>query len=72
MFLHFSCMKYIVMYYLANNLDVIKDIEIIKAKSLIHAKRKTARNLEENIVIPSNKSNLYKLKNIIEKQQKTE
>lgn len=65
-------MRYIVLYYLANNLNVIKGAEVITANSINQAKEKSARNLEENIVIPINKSNLIKLHNILAEIQKTE
>lgn len=66
-------MRFGILYYLANDLNVIKDVEIIEAKNIDSAKRITDRNLEENIVVPLNESNIMLLKKLLkDAKQKTE
>lgn len=58
-------MKLAVIYCFWNNLNVIKEVEIIDEISLDKAIEKTNRNLETNVVIPLNKHNKEMLKKLV-------
>lgn len=56
--------EFLVLYYKADSDEVIKDIEKIEAKNIKEAYDLTENNLTSNIVIPLNKENLNKIKEI--------
>jgi len=62
-------MKFAVIYCIWNDLNVIREVEIIDEVNLCKAIEKTNRNLETNIVIPLNKHNKEMLKKIIQNKQ---
>ena len=65
----FIKMKFAVIYCIWNDLNVIREVEIIDEVNLCKAIEKTNRNLETNIVIPLNKHNKEMLKKIIQNKQ---
>ena len=58
-------MEYAVIYYYGIDNDVIRDIEIVKARNLESAYEKTETNLELTIAIPLIKSNIDRLKALV-------
>lgn len=58
-------LKFGVLYCFWNNVNSIKETEIIEARNISSAFRKTDRNLETNIVIPINKNNIKQLTKLI-------
>lgn len=58
-------MKFAVIYCFWNDLNVIKEIEIIDEESLDNVIEKSNRNLETNIVIPLNEYNKNMLKKLV-------